>query len=308
MDKVLITGATGFLGRYIVRELGKTDQLFTLGRKKSEAGIHIFGDLKEGNFHLGEQEFDMVVHVAGKAHTVPKTEAEAQEFYQVNHQGTVALLEALSGQKYLPKSFVYISSIAVYGKETGNGLDEETPLRANEPYGHSKILAEEAVLAWGSAHTVKVAILRLPLIVGEDAPGNLGAMVSAVNKGYYFNIGAGKARRSMVFAEDVAKIITKSAKVGGVYNLTDGRHPSFKETAAIIASSLGKSKVPSIPVWLAKMLAINLSMVEKITGKKMPFSLRAYQKMTSSLTFSDQKARQCLAWKPAPALDFLEKI
>ncbi len=306
MDKALITGATGFLGRYVVERLKNDYQIFTLGRKKTDDGVFIYGDFGDPEINLAGHAFELVVHISGKAHVVPKTDAEARDFYTINHLGTEKLLQALSQQTKLPKALVFISTVAVYGKEKGMGFDETTPLEATDPYGHSKMLAEEAVSSWGAKNGVTITILRLPLIVGSRPPGNLGAMMNAISKGLYFNIGGGKARRSMVAAADVAAIIPMAAKVGGTYNLTDGNHPSFHDTAQCMAKNIGKSSVLSMPDWLAQILAFKLQILEKMSGKRMPFNQNTYKKMTDSLTFSDEKARNKLGWNPSPALAHLK--
>src|SRR5690606_7779589 len=144
-------------------------------------------------------------------------------------RGTEHLLAALERQARLPEAFVLVSTVAVYGREAGEGLTEATPREAEDPYGLSKRQAEDAVQAWGARHGVRVGIVRLPLVAGTGAPGNLGAMVQAIRRGRYLGIGDGSARRSVVLAADVARVLPAVAERGGTYNLTDGRHPSFAE-------------------------------------------------------------------------------
>ena len=79
------------------------------------------------------------------------------------------------------------------------------------PYADSKIQAEELLREWGKLNNVNMLILRLPLLVGENPPGNLGSMIRAIKKGYYFRIGDGSARRSMVLAEDIAEVVRLAA-------------------------------------------------------------------------------------------------
>lgn len=304
--KVLLTGATGFLGSYIIRELSKQYDVLILGRKKAE-NVDIIADLKNGIPSLNLPELELVVHAAGKAHVVPKTEEEKQDFFDVNLKGTENLLEALSTAGSLPKKFVFISTVAVYGKEAGVEINEESQLLAEDPYGLSKKMAEEKIVAWGKLHSVKTTILRLPLIIGKDAPGNLGAMINGIKKGYYFNIGKGLAKRSMVLAEDVARIIPQASDIGGIYNLTDGKDPSYGELSEKIGTIVNK-KIKHLPVFLAKRLANTLSVFENLLGKKLPFSNRVYNKMTNSLTFSSKKAQESIKWKPQPVLEYINKV
>jgi nucleoside-diphosphate-sugar epimerase len=233
----------------------------------------------------------MVVHNAGKAHFVPQNEAEGKVFYDVNVGGTEKLLEAILSLKNEPKCIVFVSTVAVYGLELGENIDETAPLLGNTPYAKSKIMAEEMIQTWCASNGVNCVILRLPLVVGEDAPGNLGAMEKAIRKGYYFRLGSGLARRSMVSAVDVAKLIPSLIEMNGVYNLTDGLHRSFAEMDTFLAKKHGKT-VKKIPVWMGKWAA---KLGDLIPG----FPLNTYRlgKLEQSLTFNDDKARRELNWK-----------
>ena len=189
----MLTGASGFLGAIILRALSAYD-IQTLGRG-SDPDYKC--DLAR-QVPLFNKAFDTVIHAAGKAHSVPGTDREKQDFYQVNVIGTKNLLEGLENSSALPKSFVFISSVAVYGLETGTNIDEDIPLLAKDPYGDSKIQAEMLVHDWSLRNNVICTILRLPLIAGPNPPGNLGAMIKGIKKGYYFNIAGGKTKKSVV--------------------------------------------------------------------------------------------------------------
>lgn len=290
MMKVLFTGATGFLGKYLLSEF-----------KALQIGVESIGRNAECTFQcdlakdnlllLNDVNYDMVVHNAGKAHVIPRNEKENQEFYDVNLGGTEKLLEALFSLNNKPKCFVFVSTVAVYGLESGENIDETHLLNGSSPYAESKIEAEKLVQKWCEENTVNCVILRLPLVVGENAPGNLGAMERAIKKGYYFRLGTGNARRSMVNAVDVAKLIPRLKEKNGVYNLTDGIHRSFAEMDTLLAQKHGKS-IKKIPVWLGKLIAKCGDIVPK-------FPLNSYRlgKLEQSLTFNDDKARKELGWK-----------
>lgn len=283
--KVLVTGASGFLGKYVIQELTRLQYTIdTIGRSNTAT---IVADISKEVPSLSKQ-YDLVVHIAGKAHVVPKTEAEKREFYDVNLIGTKNLLETL---KNTPSYFVFISTVSVYGLDFGDNISEDAPLNAIEPYGKSKIMAEELITSWGETQSVTTTILRLPLLFGINPPGNLKSMVNAIQKKYYFNIGKGDVRKSMVFASDVAAFIPNIIEKGGIYNLTDGCHPSFKELSVRIAAFY-KLKTPiSIPNFIVLCMAYIGEVIQRITKKKMPINKRQFIKMTKPLTFNDKKAR-----------------
>lgn len=294
--KILVTGASGFLGKSIVEELEKENLVFSLSRNSKNYKISL-----EKEVPIFKEEFEIVIHSAGKAHSIAKTEIQKKEFYQVNVAGTKNLLTGLE-KIVLPKQFVFISSVSVYGQEKGNNINESHFLKAKDPYGLSKIEAEKLIENWCKKNNVVCTILRLPLVVGENPPGNLGAMLKAIEKGYYFNIGGGEARKSMVLAEDVAALILRVAPVGGIYNLSDGFHPSFNELSLAISKNKNKKKPISLSVNLAKFIA----KLGDLLGDKAPINSLKIKKITSDLTFDDTKARNVLNWRPQSVIDYLK--
>lgn len=293
---ILLTGANGFLGRVFLHELRPGFQVITLGRSKSNA---ITVDLAKEIPNLNES-FDCVIHAAGKAHSIPKSEADVAEFFQVNLRGTINLVTGLERLQKLPASLVFISTVAVYGLETGELIDEASPLIGHTPYASSKIQAEAYLTEWCQSKGIMLTILRLPLVVGIGAPGNLGAMIQLMRKGLYVGIGTGAARKSMVLATDLARFIPEIASRGGVYNLTDGFHPSMNEFEAALASRLGKSAPLRLPVWFLRGVAG----VGDILGDWFPLNSLRLRKLTDSLTFSDAKARQA-GWQPHSVIENL---
>jgi len=217
--------------------------------------------------------------------------------YESNVRGTENLLNALLKVKK-PRIFVFISSVSVYGKTSGVLLNEQNSLSAQDPYGKSKIEAEEIVKNWCDKNNIIWTILRLPLIIGANPHGNLGAMINAIRNGFYFNIAGGTAKKSMVLASDIAKFILKAAEVGGTYNLSDGCHPNFNELSHLISKQLGNSFVPNMPLFVAKLLAF---IGDKI-GPVFPINSDKLNKITSTLTFDDLKAREAFGWDPTPVL------
>lgn len=293
---ILVTGSTGFLGKTIVEILQKEHQITTLARSSGDYQLSL-----DKQVPIFKEKFNLIIHSAGKAHSVPKTLIEKEKFHQVNVIGTQNLLKGLE-KSTLPQKFVFISSVAVYGKETGTNIIEESPLNAKDAYGISKIEAEKIIFDWCQKNNVICSILRLPLLVGPNPPGNLGSMVKAINKGYYFNIGGGTAKKSMVLTQDVARFIPLVATIGGVYNLTDGVHPSFCELSSAILLKRNKNKILNLPLPIAKILGY----FGNILGEKAPINSLKIKKITSSLTFDDSKARTLQSWNPKFVLDYLK--
>ena len=294
---LLLTGHSGFLGRILHHLLQNHFKVHTLGRS---ADADIRADLSEAPPTL-PRTYDWVVHNAGKAHVIPRTEAEGEAFFRVNTQGTKNLLEALGRAPVPPRMLVYISSTSVYGLEEGENISEEAPLLGQTPYARSKIEAEQAIQDWAQQQGVQAVILRPPLIVGPDAPGSLEAMHRAVEKGYYVRIGGNRARKSAVLGADIARLIPTLAGKSGMYNLTDGVHPFFHEFEAAVVAEVGKPIRFTLPLGLLQAAA---RLGDGLLQAGIPFPLHSdrLRKMTGTLTFSDEKARRELGWAPKPVM------
>lgn len=309
MKSYLISGGCGFLGKYLNAFFQEKEaSVINLCRNAGTRQGYISADLATQVPELSGFSFDIVIHAAGKAHTVPRTEEEKRQFFEVNVQGTRNLLTALERCRKLPSAFIFISTVSVYGVDSGTDINETHPLNATEPYGLSKIEAEKLVQQWGSEKGVKIGILRLPLIAGSNPPGNLGSMIKGIKSGRYFRIGSGSAKKSIVLAKNVAAIIPALAEKGGIYNLSDGNDPSFTELENAITKELGLPKVKTLPYFVAASAAMAGSILETVTGKRMPFSRRILGKITSNLTFSSEKAKKELGWAPEPVLHHIKEI
>lgn len=292
MKKLLFTGGTGFLGNNAKPILDKTYDVTTIGiSDKDEVKANFVSEVP-----VLPKRYDIVLHAAGKAHIYPKTPEEIQAFFDVNFKGTKNLCEGLE-KVGVPKSFIFISTAAVYGIENGDFITEDCELKGETPYAKSKIMAEEYLTEWCNKHSVILSILRPSLIAGSNAPGNLGAMVKGIKTGAYLSIARGKARKSLLMAQDIANLIPLLEDKGGVYNVCDNDHPSFGQLEDIIAHQLGKRRPISIPYWAAKCIALIGDIVKFI-----PINSARLSKIVTSDTISSKKAQKELGWKPLSTL------
>lgn len=294
MKKLLLTGASGYLGKQIAPKLRSMYFVKTLGRSESN---DIISDLGNGVLNLKEK-FDIVVHAAGKAHVKPQSEEEANAFYEINYQGTVRLCSTLE-RIGVPESFVFVSTIAVYGLVEGENIDESAPLKGESPYAKSKIMAEEFLQEWCKKNKVKLSILRLPLLCGPNPPGNLGSMIKGIESGKYMRVAGGKARKSVLMAVDIANLIPMLENRKGIYNVCDDDQPTFKDLEMLICSQLGKREPYSIPYWLARVFAH----LGDLLGDNAPINSERLKKISCSLTFSNTKVKRELDWVPESVLE-----
>ena len=294
MSNLLFTGASGFLGKNIKPLLTERYKVETLGLSSSE---NIICNIAQ-EVPVLNTNYDIVLHAAGKAHSIPRTEAEARVFYDVNLQGTINLCRALE-KVGVPKAFIFISTVAVYGCETGENIDEFHSLDGTSPYALSKRKAEEFLLEWSEKQHVTLGIIRPSLIAGPNPPGNLGAMIHGIKTGKYLSIAGGKARKSVLMVQDIAHLIPLLAKKGGIYNVCDSEQPTFRDLEKTISKQLGKSLPINIPYTIAKGLAL----LGDCMGKYAPINSSKLDKIVNSLTFSNEKARRELGWEPMNVLE-----
>jgi nucleoside-diphosphate-sugar epimerase len=293
MKTLLFTGSNGFLGKNIIPVLKtKKYDVVTLDINNADVNCNLSSEI------LNMKKYDIIFHAAGKAHSVPKTELEKKYFYDVNYQGTVNLCKSLENSG-LPESIIFISTVAVYGCDYGNGITEEHPLNGNTPYALSKIMAEEYLTEWCKRNNIILAILRPSLLAGPNPPGNLGAMINGIKKGRYLSIAGGKARKSILMVQDIANLVPLLVEKGGIYNISDDEYPSFKQLESLISKQLNKRAPISIPYWLAKGMATGGDLL----GNRIPINSDKLAKMTKSLMFSNEKVKETLGWKPLNILE-----
>jgi nucleoside-diphosphate-sugar epimerase len=289
----LISGSSGFLGKYFIEYSRKNNLTYrTLGRNKSN-----YIPFKPENFKT-------FIHLASKAHVVPKTKSEEEEFFNVNYYSLKNLLEEFEKTGIEFQNFIYMSSVSVYGLTEGEGISENAPLNATEPYGKSKIFAEELIQEWCKKKNINCTILRLPLIFGKNPPGNLGDLIEYLQKGKYFHIKEGVARKSIVCAVDMPKNLNNFEKYPGIYNLTDRQHPSFKELTEKICDVLNLKQPKNVPY----PILITGAKVGDVLSKFMNFPSSRLEKMSNSLTFNDNLAYKTFDWSPRKVLDNINEL
>jgi len=292
--KILLTGSSGFLGKNIVSDLR---QNYIVSELDLSASSSIQCNLAKSKPELSEN-FNIVLHAAGKAHSIPQNQSEIKDFFDVNYQGTVNLCKALEKSR-LPNAFIFISTVAVYGIESGINITEESPLNGTSPYALSKIKAEEYLTNWSHKNNVTLTILRPSLIAGPNPPGNLGTMIQGIKNGKYLSINGGKSRKSVLMVQDIANLVSLVAYKGGIYNVCDSEHPSFGDLEKLICRQLNRRNVFSIPYLLIKPIAL----IGDMWGDKFPINSKKLNKITKSLTFSNEKARTELNWTPLNVLE-----
>ena len=255
-NKIVITGSSGFLGKHIVNQQNR-DLFYTIGRDSSNDHIC---DLSE-TIPIVPKVISKIIHCSGKAHYTPKNNDDSDIFFKVNYLGTKNLLNSLENS-LIKHSFIFISSVSVYGKHEGRNINENMKCKPDSAYAKSKYLAERMVINWCDKKKVKYLILRIPLIIGKNPKGNLKSISEIIKSGFYiytFNY----AKKSMVLADDIAKLVLSQKENFGTFNLTDDKDPTvhdFEKQLSILYNI--KIKIYS-PKFILLIIAIFGTFIEK---------------------------------------------
>ena len=240
--KVLVTGASGFLGNYFINKYSSTYTLKT------------FSFLKDNFESLNVKGVKVVIHLSALVHQMGG--ASHKEYESVNVTQTLEL--AHKAKERGVKHFIFMSSIKVYGEETNVAYSEVTPCKPNDEYGKSKLKAENELLKLES-DTFKVSIIRTPIVYGYGVKANIKNLIALVQKMPVLPFGNIQNKRSMVYVGNLCHLVDTiiEKKQGGIFLATDDKPMSTTRLIELIAQELDKKvyllNIPLFP-WLLKKL------------------------------------------------------
>lgn len=278
--KVLLTGATGFLGGALLRRLVQEGHVVTAVARRPvilpEADELLVSDLG-GNHSLLEQltGHGVVIHAAARAHVMKDESVEPlAEYRRVNVEGTMRLAEqaALAGVK----RFIYISSIKVNGESTHSdscfkASDQPAP---EDAYGASKYEAEKTLMGLAMATGMEVVIIRPPLVYGPGVKGNLASLFGMLRRGVPLPLGAIHNRRSLIGIDNLVDLIMRCmahpAAANRVFLASDGDDVSTTRLLKTAAFSMGLVPrlipVPERLLWWGASLLQKKAMARRLLG------------------------------------------
>lgn len=244
--KILLTGATGSLGRVFLENLGpKSHEIFTLGRKSPTVRTplrHLYFDFQK-DFRLAlDWEPDCIVHLAG----LPAAEGNCSEEYFLANAKSVETLVDFAERKKV-KKFIFSSSGSVYGG--GEDLRESSPLRGESFYALSKMEGEKTLLEFSG----QALIFRIASVYGKNTKSFIGKLLKLGKRGFFPYPSSGKIKRSFIHINDVSAILEKSLELNttGVYNLSHPETWVYADLIQIVADALirnGYRKPVNIPI------------------------------------------------------------
>jgi nucleoside-diphosphate-sugar epimerase len=309
--RVLITGGTGFVGRYLVKELISQGVLCRLlvhdnsntGELEIMDNIELWhGDLTRSDTLSGiSKGMDYVYHLAAAGHVSAISKEAYKKFVSVNVNGTRNLITECSESDNI-KKFVHFSSTAAMGLIKKKLVDETDPPQPVTPYQKSKLESETSALALGKELGVPTVVVRPCMIYGIHGKGEFYKMCQLMGKGLFPMVGSGKNLTPLVHVRDVVQGAIRAAEngiPGEIYLLTSAQSIEMSEMRNLIMEAWGtKAVYPYVPVWFMFFVAWCFEMISKVTGRAPVVTRRNIASTVWDREFSIEKARRDLGYNP----------
>jgi UDP-glucose 4-epimerase len=306
MPEILVTGATGFVGKAVVQRLLAEDEsryVAVAARRDVQQWparvlSRVTGDLEPStDWTVALDGVSAVIHCAARVHVMADTAADPlEEFRHVNVQGTLNLARqaAVAGVR----RFVFVSSIKVNGEETQLGRpftadDAPAPLDA---YGVSKMEAEQGLREIARQTGMEVVIIRPPLVYGPGVKANFAVMMRWLKRGIPLPLGAIHNQRSLVALDNLVDLLvtclTHPAAANQTFLVSDGDDVSTTELLRRMGQALGCP---------ARLMPVQVSLLKLAAA--MVCKRDVAQRLCGSLQVDIEKTRRVLGWTPPISLD-----
>lgn len=295
--KILITGATGFVGSHLVQmALAQSRDIICPVRTaniQSDTSSPVIGTIdRHTDWKMHLDDVSTVIHCAARVHVMNDTvDDPLAAFREVNLYGTLRLAEQAAAAGV--SQFIYLSSVKVNGEKTqaGHPFTENDVPQASDPYGISKQEAEVALMTLGQRTGMAITIIRPPLVYGKGVAANFLSLLIWVKKQIPLPLASIHNQRSFVFVKNLSDFILHCVQNPLAYNQTflisDGKDLSTTELLHEAAKAL---EVPArlfpVPAWLILLMA-------KMVGKR-----NIADRLCQSLCIDSHKAREQMKWSP----------
>lgn len=300
MSRIVITGANGLVGRAVCRlALAQGHTVTALVRRPDErcppgaqVWVHSSADFAGLDAAWPAQlRADSLIHLAARVHVMRDDAPDPQAaFDATNVTGTLRVAEA--AHKHGVSRVVFASSIkAVAEGDRGQPLTEAADPRPEDPYGLSKLRAEQALARYGEASGLDAVVVRTPLVYGPEVRANFLRMMDTVWRGLPLPLGAVAARRSVAYVDNLADALLRCATdpraARGLFHVADSDAPSVAALLTQVGLALGR------PARLFPMPVSVLRAAASLAGRRAQID-----RLTGSLQLDTTHIEQALEWRP----------
>lgn len=313
MTSSLITGANGSIGRHLTEALeAKGEAVRLLCREAPLASLKsgqelVIGDiLDEALVEAACQGVSTVYHCAGRAHVFSGGNKEDNAaHWRINYDGAVRTARA--AVKAGVKRFVFLSSLAAMGAPPDGRADEDHYAEPLTAYGAAKRKAEETLAEIGAHSKMQIISLRLAMVYGPGAPGNMERMAKMIRRGLFPPLPETGKQRSVLFIDDAIDALIHAgqskAGPGQAYIVCDPRAYSGREMYDALRAAMGMKPISwAIPSLVLKAGGLVGEAIEKLTGRRMPLNLDAIDKLLGPACYSPDKFEKELGWRAKTSL------
>lgn len=297
MSKILITGATGFVGKKLVPALIQLGHKVRCVVSKKVDWLNaeqvIMKRLElETDWSQALIGVDVVIHLAARVHIMEeKSKSALDEYYKINTIATKNLAEQAA--KHQVKRFIFLSSIKVNGELTLEGapFSEETKAAPEDPYGQSKLYAEQHLQEISQNSSMQVVIVRPPLIYGPGVKANFLKMLQLVRKGIPLPFASVQNKRHFIYIENLVSalclVVTHPAAANQTYLVADDNSFSMPHLMRLIAKEMNTR------VWLIPFPVPFMRCIFQLLGMQ-----NLNTRLFSSLEINSNKIKLQLGWNP----------
>jgi len=277
-NNILITGASGFIGNFLVDEaLERGYNVFATIRKSTkinrlkEKKVNLIEiDFKDSNNIknklLNSPHFKYIIHNAGITKALKN-----KEYFEVNYENTKRFITAIKNSKKIPDKFIYMGSLAAYGPGEKNTTKPVTRSSIPKPvteYGRSKLAAEKFIIEEANIPY----LIFSPTAVYGPGEKDLFTTIKLINAGIDFKIGFKPQYFTFVYIKDLVKLIfdaLESPVKNKEYFVSDDRLYSKKELSKAIKNALSKKAISiTAPIWFAKIVAAISEIISYFSGSQ----------------------------------------